>query len=674
MVQFNITYDVANSPDYNALNDAERQTILDTLTAAAIWWTRYLASVNVTLDMSIYIDAAPFGAGTLALGGPDLFLNGELDEGVPVWEPVTQTKVATGVDPNGADADLAIWLSPDATHENFYFAPLDVDGIYRVPIGMIDAMSVFLHEIGHGLGFISFSDSFVDPTFQTERTTYDKFIQTSSGVAFVGPTAGAVRLQDNSISHTSESLLQHDLMSPQVGAQEIARITATDVAIMRDYGMPMRGPTSGDDVLYGFQQIDVQITGADTISAGAGNDIVHGLTGNDILFGGAGNDQLYGDHNNDQLSGDDGNDILDGGPGNDTINGGGGLDVVRYTTGERADYSVVKVGTSWFVDGPEGSDTLTGVEQIQFSNQTLYVALPPVSDFSGEGRADFLWSVDDGRAAIWLMNGTTITFGDVVGPNPGPTWHIKSTGDFNGDGKADILWQTDAGIAAVWEMSGTQVIYGDIIGPNPGPTWHVITCADFNGDNKADVLWQTDTGQAAIWLMNGTQLLFGDISGPNAGPQWHIISSGDFNNDGKSDILWQHDDGRAAIWLMNGTQVLFGDVVGPNPGPTWHIKSSGDFNGDGKSDILWQTDTGIAAIWLMNGTQVSFGDIVGPNPGPTWHIKGAADLNADGKSDIIWQTDTGLAAAWLINGTMVTFGDIIPPNPGTSWHLIAPTG
>jgi len=63
--------------------------------------------------------------------------------------------------------------------------------------------------------------------------------------------------------------------------------------------------------------------GADSLSAGPGQDVVQGLGGDDTLSGLLGNDQLLGG---------DGNDVLIGGPGNDTLNGGNGTDTASYVT------------------------------------------------------------------------------------------------------------------------------------------------------------------------------------------------------------------------------------------------------------------------------------------------------------------------------------------------------
>ena len=226
-------------------------------------------------------------------------------------------------------------------------------------------------------------------------------------------------------------------------------------------------------------------------------------------------------------------------------------------------------------------------------------------DFNADGRSDFLWQNDNGQAAVWLMDGTNMIGGGPVESNPGPSWHVIGAGDFNGNVNSnrsgvnsDILWQNDNGQAAIWSMDGASMTGGGPVGSNPGSSWHLIGAGDFNADLNDDFLWQNDNGQAAVWLIDGMNVIGGGPVGTNPGPSWHVKAAGDFNGDGKSDILWQEDGGQAAIWLMNGTSMIGGGVVvGPNVGPSWHVVGAGQFeNGDIRSGILWQHDSGQAAV------------------------------------------------------------------------------
>ncbi len=110
--------------------------------------------------------------------------------------------------------------------------------------------------------------------------------------------------------------------------------------------------------------------GADTLTGGDGDDVVDGGTGNDDLDGGAGADTLTGDDGADTLDGGEGNDDLTGGPGDDTLEGGAGTDVAEYSS-SRSAYTITRTATGYTVSGPDGTDTLTGIEQLQFGNQTM---------------------------------------------------------------------------------------------------------------------------------------------------------------------------------------------------------------------------------------------------------------------------------------------------------------
>lgn len=124
---------------------------------------------------------------------------------------------------------------------------------------------------------------------------------------------------------------------------------------------------AGDDIVYGGDGNDVVKTGAgsdyieggngnDSIDGGAGNDVIYGGDGNDTLVGGAGNDYVEGGNGNDLLRGGAGNDMLSGGNGDDRIESGAGAD--RVYTGEGKD-TVVNSSGKDVVYAQQGVDSVS---------------------------------------------------------------------------------------------------------------------------------------------------------------------------------------------------------------------------------------------------------------------------------------------------------------------------
>ncbi|MFS2138129.1 DUF4214 domain-containing protein [Duganella sp. Dugasp56] len=145
-------------------------------------------------------------------------------------------------------------------------------------------------------------------------------------------------------------------------------------------------------------------SGADTIYEGAGNDVITGSGGSDtVVFGkaasaytfsgsasqltvsGDGTDTLTGIStlqfsdmtlqlaNVSVKAGGAGADLLTGAAGNELIAGGAGLDVLKLS-GARANYQVAANGSAvTVVDtlGNGGTDTLIGVERVQFDDVSL---------------------------------------------------------------------------------------------------------------------------------------------------------------------------------------------------------------------------------------------------------------------------------------------------------------
>src|SRR5262249_27761352 len=126
---------------------------------------------------------------------------------------------------------------------------------------------------------------------------------------------------------------------------------------------------------------------------------VGGLTGNVVIadgvviedaIGGTGSDSLIGNDASNLLLGGSGNDFIAGGPGNDPLNGGAGIDSARFS-GPLASYTINRAGNVT-VSGPDGSDTLTGIEKAVFDDQTVLLGQGPTrTDFNSDLDADLLW-------------------------------------------------------------------------------------------------------------------------------------------------------------------------------------------------------------------------------------------------------------------------------------------
>jgi len=122
-------------------------------------------------------------------------------------------------------------------------------------------------------------------------------------------------------------------------------------------------------------------------TGGAAQDLLVGNDAANRLVGNAGNDTIDGGAGDDTLNGGDGSDQLAGGPGTDTAIFGGVRS--RYQVSTAGDTTTVFDTT-----GAEGTDTLTGVEYLKFTDVTLALGnLPPVA-----ANTTIVLDEDDARA------------------------------------------------------------------------------------------------------------------------------------------------------------------------------------------------------------------------------------------------------------------------------------
>jgi hypothetical protein len=128
--------------------------------------------------------------------------------------------------------------------------------------------------------------------------------------------------------------------------------TTLDYIAAKGFFMPISASAAMFDVLAGSDTIYLIGSRGSLVYAGDGNDIVNG--------------SLYAD----TIYTETGNDFIIGGGGNDIIDGGAGTDAATYLQA-RVNYVVSTVAGGYRVAGPEGTDTLTNIENVVFSDGTF---------------------------------------------------------------------------------------------------------------------------------------------------------------------------------------------------------------------------------------------------------------------------------------------------------------
>ena len=183
-----------------------------------------------------------------------------------------------------------------------------------------------------------------------------------------------LRLEDVKLSSLKASHFGFDASSPADPApSQDGRHKGTSKADTIDAG-------AGNDVVWGYGGNDTLRGGSghDELEGGSGRDRLYGGTGHDELEGGKGNDRLYGEAGNDDLEGGSGNDWLDGGSGRNELHGGSGADTFVFTRG----YTEIE-------DYRAGTDTVRIGKSLGVSDFDELVALARPVDGGDDLRFDF---------------------------------------------------------------------------------------------------------------------------------------------------------------------------------------------------------------------------------------------------------------------------------------------
>lgn len=242
--------------DPTALYSAYYADIQRVTAAAGDQWLQYFMAPGTPLSLSVQINFAPIATAT-GRSAASAYL-GTTAEGLRLFEQGAAHELMTGVDSNGAAADIEFTLGIDGyLQQELWFDPSPGLGAAAVPWNQTDAYSVFQHEFGHAFGFNGWRDSSTGALPGDYLSTFDALVapQTTSagttaffftGAQAVAAYGGAVPLTQANYGHLGNwaPALGADLLPDLMNGLAFQRgaryeISALDLRVMRDLGLPV---------------------------------------------------------------------------------------------------------------------------------------------------------------------------------------------------------------------------------------------------------------------------------------------------------------------------------------------------------------------------------------------------------------------------------------------------
>ena len=215
-------------------------------------WVEHVNSANCSVAIEFRLQKWPargFGRSLY-----NVALKGEKHGGKFVTEEGLLHKLRTGEGRREPGPDVEMAFDPDY-FKTLWFDPDPRTRQAPVPRDKLDALSIFLHELGHAIGFNGFINPVTGLIATDNMSTYDRWVTRVGGEFFFnGPAAlkfygrpVPLAHRSNNYHHVGDDVpgvdprLRYDLMNGvhmEYGRRYV--IGPLDIAILEDCGLPVK--------------------------------------------------------------------------------------------------------------------------------------------------------------------------------------------------------------------------------------------------------------------------------------------------------------------------------------------------------------------------------------------------------------------------------------------------
>lgn len=175
-----ISFTVAFEDPTNAYAGYYDRLTSHVLAAGDLWADQLVSTAPVSLDVLV-----KFPTNTPRASGRSFTAAfvGNIG-GINTFEQGAAHEVRTGIDPNGADADIEFNFNPSYLANELWFDPDPTARTAAVATDRVDALSVVLHEFGHAFSFNGWRDGTTGALPGDYQSTFDIHVSSSGGNLF----------------------------------------------------------------------------------------------------------------------------------------------------------------------------------------------------------------------------------------------------------------------------------------------------------------------------------------------------------------------------------------------------------------------------------------------------------------------------------------------------------